>query len=266
MAGNNYDGQVSSTAKVLNVLDCFTPTQPELSLAQLGKMMGVPKSTLLNRIRTLENCGFLVKNKELGTYRLGYKILEYAYCVRASYPLSPVAVPIMEEVVDLTGETVYLTTHIKGRLFYMECVYPSHRPTSYSIEGRTLPLHCTASGKAMMSYMEPDRIQRIVDENGLIALTPNSITTIEQLYEELELCKSRGYAIDNEEQAIGVRCVAVAIRNQMGKPVGALSISGSTITISDDKIPQYVDYLARACNNLSSSSNLFVYQMLTSEP
>ncbi len=169
----------------------------------------------------------------------------------------------MEEVVELTGETVYLTTHIGGKLFYLECVYPSHRPTSYSIEGRTLPLHCTASGKAMMSYMSQEQINRILDQNGMPQLTQNTIISKEQFLQELELCKSRGFAIDNEEQSIGVRCIAVAVRNQVGKPVGALSISGSTITIIDEKIPQYIEYLARASNSLSSSSHLFIYQALS---
>ena len=90
--------RVTATAKALRVLDCFTPTQTELSLAQISRILNMPKSTLLNQLRTLEEAGFLCKSQEGQTYRLGYKIMELSYCAHAAMPIIQYAVPVMEDL------------------------------------------------------------------------------------------------------------------------------------------------------------------------
>ena len=87
--------RVTATAKALRVLDCFSPTQPELSLAQISRILNMPKSTLLNQLRTLEEAGFLGHSQENQTYRLGYKIMELSYCAHAAMPVIQYAVPVL---------------------------------------------------------------------------------------------------------------------------------------------------------------------------
>ena len=149
--------RVTATAKALRVLDCFTPTQTELSLAQISRILNMPKSTLLNQLRTLEEAGFLCKSQEGQTYRLGYKIMELSYCAHAAMPIIQYAVPVMEDLQVSTGEIIYLTSHIGGQSFYLECVYPSRRSVSYSVSGKTLPMHCTGCGKPCSARCPPTR-------------------------------------------------------------------------------------------------------------
>ncbi|XCP85601.1 IclR family transcriptional regulator [Roseburia hominis] len=250
-------GKVSAVAKAFRILDCFTPIQTELSLAQLSKMLGIPKSTLLNQIRTLEEAGFLIRLRDGQAYSLGYKIMELSYCAYSAIPVIQGAIPIMENLMHATSETVYLTSHLGGRVFYMECVYPTRQAISYSVTGKTVPMHCTASGKAMLSYMSRDEVDTIIKEHGLPQITKNTITNYNQLLSELELSKERGYAIDLEEESLGVKCLAMAIRNNNGAVAGAISISGSIISMRDEQIPCYADQLARACNLLSQYAPLF---------
>ena len=89
--------RVTATAKALRVLDCFSPTQPELSLAQISRILNMPKSTLLNQLRTLEEAGFLGHSQENQTYRLGHKIMELSYCAHAAMPVIQYAVPVTRE-------------------------------------------------------------------------------------------------------------------------------------------------------------------------
>lgn len=160
-------GRVSATAKALKVLDCFTPTQPELTLAQISRLLNMPKSTLLNQLRTLEDAGFLMKVRDGLAYSLGYKIMELSYCAHIATPVIQYAIPIMEDLQVATGEIIYLTSHIGGRCFYLECIYPSRRVISYSVSGKTLPMHCTACGKAMLSQMSTAQVEAIIEKHGL---------------------------------------------------------------------------------------------------
>lgn len=250
-------GRVTSTAKALRVLDCFSPTQTELTLAQISRMLNMPKSTLLNQLRTLEEAGFLMKIRDGQAYRLGYKIMELSYCAHAATPVVQYAIPVMEDLQVSTGEIIYLTSHIGGRVFYLECVYPSRRSISYSVSGKTLPMHCTGCGKAMLSQMSTDQVERIIQTHGLPPLTQNTITDHDQLMEVLAACRRNGYAQDNEEETMGVKCVAMAIRTGRGDVAGALSISGSTLSIRPDNIEEYAQLLSRACNTLSQHAHLF---------
>lgn len=249
--------RVTATSKALRVLDCFTPTQSELTLAQISRLLNMPKSTLLNQIRTLEEAGFLLKTRDGQAYRLGYKIMELSYCVHTATPVVQYAIPVMEDLQMATGEIIYLTSHIGGKVFYLECVYPSRRSISYSVSGKTLPMHCTGCGKAMLSQMPTEQVEAIIQKHGLPAVTQNTITDHDQLMEALATYRRQGYALDNEEETMGVKCVAMAIRTGRGEVAGALSISGSTLSIRPDCIGQYAELLSRACNTLSQHAHLF---------
>lgn len=254
---SNTGPRVSATAKALRILDCFTPTHTDLTLAQISRMLDMPKSTLLNQLRTLEEAGFLSKTRDNQTYRLGYKIMELSYCARAAMPIVQYAIPIMESLQVATGEIIYLTTHIGGLVFYMECLYPSQRSISYSLSGKTLPMHCTGCGKAMLSQMPTAQVETIIRRHGLTSYTQNTITDRDHLLETLATYRRLGYALDNEEETMGVKCVAMAIRTGRGEVAGALSISGSSVSMRQDLIDPYAALLGRACNTLSQYAHLF---------
>lgn len=249
--------RVTATAKALKVLDCFAPSQTELTLAQISRLLEIPKSTLLNQIRTLEEAGFLMRVRDGQAYRLGYKIMELSYCAHTAMPVVQYAVPVMEDLQVATGEIIYLTSHIGGRAFYLECVYPSRRSIAYSVAGKTLPMHCTGCGKAMLSQMPTEQVEEIIQKHGLPPVTQNTITDHDKLMECLAVYRRKGYALDNEEETMGVKCVAMAIRTGRGDVAGALSISGSTLSIRTDNIEQYAELLSRACNTLSQHAYLF---------
>lgn len=255
--------RVRSVVKAMHILELFSPTQTELSLAQLSRLMEMPKSTLLNMLKTLESEGYLLHIQETQTYRLGYKALQLGYSIRSSMPIIQYAIPFMEDLMSKTHETVYLTTHVNGQVFYLDGVYNSRRFGKYSITGKTLPLHCTGCGKSMMSYMTHKEVELIIAKRGLRRFTPNTITEPEELFAELERTHERGYAIDTEEETLGVRCVATAIRNTQGKPVGAVSIQGTTMSMTDERIAECARLTASVSTILSEHAHLFPAHQLT---
>jgi DNA-binding IclR family transcriptional regulator len=208
-------------------------------------------------IRTLEAEDYLFKVNNSQNYRLGFKLMELSYNVLISLPIVQYAIPLMEDLQIQTDEIIYLTTHINGRVLYLECIYPSKRAITYSIYGKTLPMHCTGCGKAMLAYMPEKIVDIIIAKWGLPQATSNTITEPAKLKEALAKYRNLGYAIDNEEEGHNVRCIAMPVRSPGGLVAGALSISGPVMTMTDDKFPQYARLLAGACNFLSQYAHLF---------
>lgn len=249
--------KVSAVGKALSILDCFSISRPELSLAQISAELGIPKSTALNQIRTLEDRGFLYRVANTANYRLGYKIMQLNYCVHASLPIVQYALPIMEELKNQTRCNVYLTSHIDGRVFYLECMYYNRRTIAYSDSGKTLPMHCTSCGKAMLSYMPEPQVQAVIDRWGLPEVTANTITDQAAFMRELEACRRRGYAVDNEEESVGVRCVAAAVRSSKGEVAGALSLSGPAVSMNESDIDSCAALVINAAAELMPYAQLF---------
>lgn len=248
---------VSSVSKAIRILDCFSPKQPELSLARLSSMLKMPKSTLLNQLRTLEEAALLVKSADGQCYSLGYKLMEIGYKTYCSIPVISSAIPVMEDLMLKTGKFVYLTSHLNGKVFYMDYVCPTHRNISYSVSGKTIPMHCTSCGKAMLSHMPKETVNKIISKHGLEKITKNTITDYDQLMHELEITRERGYAIDNEEESLGVKCFAMPILSDSGAVAGALSVSGAAISMKNDPDEEQLNALATACNSLSPQAELF---------
>jgi len=257
MMKESESGRVNSVKKALRVLECFTAASPEMTLTQLSRELDMPKSTLLNLIRTLEEAGYVYRVRQSQSYRLGYKIMELGYSMRSAFPVVQFALPLMEELQSATGEFVYLTTHIDGHVLYLECVYPQKRTVGYSITGKTLPMHCTGCGKAMLSTFTDAHVNSIIDACGLERKTLHTITDRDQLMHELALTRSRGYAVDLEEETPGVKCIAMPIRSSEGIAAGAISISGPVHSITDEKIPRYTKLLSDMTSILATRANLF---------
>lgn len=246
---------VNSVVKALDILECFTPTQRELTLAQISRQLGLPKSTALNLIRTLESKGYILCVPNTQTYQLGYNVMTLSYSLRTSMPVVQYALPFLEELQVKTGENIYLTSHVDGQVLYLEGVYPSIRIGNYSITGKRLPMHCTGCGKAMLAYLPEEEFEAVLRRWGLPGLTPHTITSRERILEEMANIRARGYAVDCEEETLGVKCVAVAIRDGSGYPCGAVSISGTTISMRDEHLEEQAKMIARVCSVLIANAH-----------
>lgn len=265
MSNNDFMGnndfapswQVKSVVKAIHILSCFTPAEPELSLVDISHKLNLPKSTTLNLLRTLESYGYIIRTYPSMNYRLGYSIMQLNYCTQMSMPVVRFSLPFLEDLQMKTGKTIYLTTHIGGKVLYLDVAHQNRRMFSYSISGKTLNMHCTGCGKAMLAYLPENEITKILDTHGLPAFTPNTITSREALLEELEQIRRRGYSTDHEEETLGVRCIAAPIRNAQGYPTAAISISGAVLSMQENQVLEYADALLSTCHALSNNANEF---------
>lgn len=247
--------KVNSVAKCIQILQKFTVEKPEWQLTQLSKELSIPKSTLLNMLKTLQMYGYITRLNNQN-YSLGIELLALSYNVYGSLPIIQSATPLMEDIQEKTGKIVYFTIPLKGKCFYLEGVYPGKRNITYSVTGRKLLMHCTGCGKAMLSGMKDEDIDKIISAYGLPKYTSTTITEPNNLKKEIQKIRERGYAIDLGEETPGVKCVAVPIKNR-DRLLGAFSISGSTMTMHDDILPGYAEMLTEASYLLSTKGDLF---------
>ncbi|AOT69641.1 IclR family transcriptional regulator [Geosporobacter ferrireducens] len=253
---NSETWKINVVIKAASILKYFTGKKPQWTLTQLVQETKMPKSTLSNMLKTLEYCDILEKDESNQFYRLGMEILEMSYGARMGLPIIEYAMHFLDEIQQKTGEIVYFTVPRHGKVLYLDASYPANKNVLYSITGKTLNMHCTGVGKAMLSKLSEHEIKQIIDYHGMERFTPTTITNFEDLMKEIKQIRECGYAIDRSEEAHGVKCVAVPIVNG-DRVLGAISISGSIISIKDEMILDYAQMLISVANILAQKPEMF---------
>lgn len=242
------DIKVKSLYKTLKVLECFTAKTPELGITEIGNALGLYKSNVHNLLSTLESAGYVEKNPLNSKYHLTNKMLEFSYVVTSQLHFQDIIYQVLKRLTDELGEMMYFGVPHGEYVLYMFNAYPKIYNQNYpirSIMGEKAPMYCTSLGKAMLSTMREEEILwRINIEKE--AFTPFTILDNDALLKEIELCKNRGYAIDNIEHEPNVRCVGVPILGRNQELIGALSISGASHNFDDEKVEKYARVLIDA--------------------
>ncbi len=206
--GNSFT-PVKSADRTLEVLEHLA-AKGSVSLIDISRSLGIPKSSLHSLLRTLEYRGWAESDPSRSVYSLGMNAL----LTGASYVDQDLVVSRTSETLDTlaaaTGETIHL-----GRLEGTDVVYMAKRESRHPLRmfsaiGRRLPAHATGLGKAMLAELENDRVLSIMVD-PLPSITEHTITTKNELVKRLDVVRSSGYAIDDEEACIGLRCFAVAL-------------------------------------------------------
>lgn len=229
---------LKSVEKALHILETFRIDKPELTISELEEELALPRVSIYRFLRILLKRGFLRQNPHTRKYRLGIKVFELGSIVLRDMELRKIAFPLLEELSKKSGETVHL-----GVKDGKEVVSIEGAESDYSLRislpiGKRVCLHSTGIGKAILAFLPDDEIEEIIQEKGLPRFTPHTITDAVLLKQELQLIKARGYAIDNEENDPGIRCVASPILDYSQQVIASISISGPSVRITNEKIPE----------------------------
>jgi len=242
--------KIKSLEKALGILDCFTEARPVWGVSELARELGMPKSTVVTLLATMELCGYVEQNERTKDYRLALRLFELGYVVRDNMKIRSYVLPVLEELQQMTSEIVYLVIPRYGRVLYLESVYPTKRLVQYSTAGRLGPMHCTGVGKAMLAFMAEEDVDQIIKSMGLPGFTATTLTSPQALKDELKLIRQRGYAIDNGEHDSSIRCVAVPLIGEQGAVVGGISVSGSYMRFTQDAMESYAHHLMDAVTSI----------------
>ena len=244
---------VQSVEKALLLVELLAQENREMSLTEISKCSGWPKSTIHGLLATLRDYRYIDQSEMTGGYRLGVRFFEVGNVVASSWDIRRVAMPFMKELNIRFGEMVQLATEESGEVLYLEKVESNHLIRIVSEIGRRLPMHCSGLGKAMLAYMSSSEVKRIVTLHGLQKLTPRTITTLPQLEKELLITRRRGYAVDDREIMEGLRCVAAPIFVESGGVRYAVSISGMYNNMAGTRLEEMVVAVKEAAKGISRS-------------
>jgi DNA-binding IclR family transcriptional regulator len=244
-------GSVSTTvAKAINILEILAQkADVGISLAELCSLIEFPKSSTHRYLVTLNELG-LAERKNNDRYYLGTKIIELAGTYLLKSDLRNDSQATLDELAEMTGETVHLAVPSGTEVVYIAKVESKHALAMFSHIGARLPMHCTALGKAILAFSDRHMLQAVLS-SPLTTRTPNSITLVKAFEDELTLIRSRGYAIDNEENEIGIRCVGAPIFDYTTKPIGAISVSAPSDRMDPERCNSLGPLLLKAALNIS---------------
>jgi DNA-binding IclR family transcriptional regulator len=241
--------EVKSAARVLEVLELLGVEGARLSLAEMAAAMAVPKSSLHAILRTMEARRWVDVDASGTRYSLGLKALLTGTAYLEGDDVPSLAGPVLDALAEATGEAVHL-----GRLDGTHVVHLAKRESRhalrmYSAVGRRLPAHASALGKAILSQYDPAEVQRRLVW-PLERLTPNTVTDPDAFLEQLAGARLRGYAHDDGENSVGIRCVAVALGSGPGRD--AISCSAPASRMDDARLEEIAHAVTESAHQLST--------------
>jgi IclR family acetate operon transcriptional repressor len=233
--GGDAGGEVQSLDRAIQILETIS-NEDGISLSEIARRAELPHSTVHRLLATLQKRGLVDHDPEGGLWTVGVGLFRMGASYLRIRKLPDIGRPVLRDLLREIGETVNLSM-IDDHELVCVAQAESHAPVrAFFRLGRRLPVHASAAGKAILAASDPDRMRDRLDRMSLERFTPNTRTTLKTLRAEIDVVARRGWAIDDEEHTLGMRCVAAAIRNEWGEPVGAVSVSGPSVRMPADRL------------------------------
>lgn len=242
------DGQtgLKTIRRTFEILELLKE-EKEIGVAELARQMDLPKSTVHEYLQTLTSIGYVVG--EDGRYRLGFRLLEFGGQMKYRNRLFHIAKPELERIAENTGEIASVNVEERGQFVILHAEHSTESLKLGIYPGITIPIHTHAAGKVMLANYDEEQRNRIIDRHGLEAMTDHTITDYDELSAELELIRDEGYAVDWNEQVVGMGVVAAPVEVG-GRVIGSLGIVCPTDRLRDE------EYRAELAREVQKSANI----------
>ena len=250
MAGQR-SSDLQSVERAIAILKSFGLERPERGVSELGRELGLHKSTVSRLMRTLEHGGLLSRSPETERYRLGVDLIGLAAQVVSYMDVREVALPFLRELAEVCQDTVNLSALDAGQVVNLvQFVSHARRIKNVGRVGRRMPPHCTAAGKVLLAHLpqaERDRVLR----GRLERFTPLTITDPDELRQELARVREHKYATVCEELEEGLNVVAVPVHDHTGQVVASISVAGPAYRVTPELFPELAARLLDTAEKIS---------------
>lgn len=251
MNAEPHDGTVG---KALSVLDAVAEKGGPVRFAELLADSSLPKATLYRLLQTLVSQRMLTLDPENGTYALGPRLMRFAHAAWSIASLGPIARPHLDALSAKLEQTIHLAQLDHGQVLYLDKRNAARPISMFSDAGKIGPAYCTGVGKAMLAYLTPSALDEALAQQSWFAHTSKTRTTPDALKADLSVIKTRGYAFDDEEHEPEIICVAVPILTEAGQPLGAMSITSSTLRHSLDELRSFAPDLTETARAIAAEA------------
>ena len=244
--------EVKALAKGLQILDQLREAsgasegQQSVAVTEVARALGVNKSSASRLLSTLASYGYAERDTFSRGYVLGPSMQQAAQS-GARTVLRDLARPFLYQLVKLTGECAHTAIHAQGYALVLDDVESAASLRVSGGVGRVEEMHCTAVGKCLLAFMDiplPKRLPR---------RTAHTLTTVPALTQHLELIRKQGYALDDEENTEGVRCLAAPIYDHTGVATACIGISGPSVRMTPERVTKFVARVLETSQDLSQS-------------
>ncbi len=233
------DHLVPSIHRAFVLLEALSESSKGLRISELSRQTGWPKSSIFNILTTLTQDGYVSQDPESSRYRMTIKLFSLGGAVVERMDIRKLAYPLLVDLMEKTGETVNLGILDGTEAIYLETVAGPGAISVRTWPGKRLPIHRTALGKALAAELTEESLVTIIENTGLPSGTNNSHTTLETLQADLESTRQRGYAVDDEEDELGMCCVGAPVRDYREKTVAAVSVTGLAHRMPPETIQEF---------------------------
>lgn len=227
---------VQSLDRALCILESLSDYEEGLGITEISEKVNLHKSTVYRLINTLMYKGYITQNHSTNKYSLTLKLFKLGSKKIEKMDLVSVAQPYLKKLMEETGEVVHLAVRENNEIVYVAKVEPQKSIMMYTRIGMSKPMYCTAMGKAIMSELTDEEVQNIWSKSDIKKYTDNTIVDLSKLRKSLKDIKLKEYALDNQEVEVGIVCVGAVLKDYKSKICGAVSVSCSTISFSEEKL------------------------------
>lgn len=244
-------GKILSVDKALLIIRLLAEKGREMKLTEISEELDINKSTLHGLISTLKHHGFVDQDGKTQKYRLGLYLIELGDIASKSLDIISITSPVIEKVSNQLQETVHIAKLDDFDIVYVDKKESNQSMRIYTSIGSRNPAYCTGVGKTMLAYLDDEVINKMLPDK-MESFTPNTIVDKQKFVNELKNIREKGYAYDNEEYSIGLKCVAAPIFNHEGKAIYGISVSGPAVRMTEEKIQESIKFIKEAALEISN--------------
>lgn len=242
---------VQSIDRALRIVEIISTRKEGIGVTELAEKLGLNKSSIFRILATLLSHGFIEQVPETKKYKLGYIYLELSTRLLDSIDIRKEAIPYLRELEQISNEVIHLVIYAQKEAVYIEKLEGNETLRMHSQVGKRAPMHCTSAGKVILANLPREEAIEIIRQNGLPMHTEKTITNEQDLMKNVNMIKAQGFGIEREENETGITCIAAPLFNHRGEVAGAISISGTALRMTDEKINGIKDKLIDVGNKIS---------------
>ncbi len=253
---------VQAVSNAIDILELLGDSDNELSITDIVSTLNLTRSNVNKLLATLEMLGYVEHNRYTGNFRLGVKTFQISQAYINKLNLIEISIQVLQQLKNDTNESAYISVLREGNVVYLNVVETEQAVRVLPRIGNVGPAYATATGKAQLAFYDPMELEKLYS-GEFKKITPNTIKNFDQLKDELDEIKRNGYAVDNEEYELGVRCVGAPIKDFMGNIIAGISVSAPSERMPMDSVRDSVAPMVLESAKVLSKK--FGYRELTDE-
>lgn len=246
---------IQVSERIFHTIECLAASGPT-GLLELSGELALNKTTVHRILNSLICMDYVKQDPETLKYSLTFKFCGIANQILSQNSFIALAHPHIKALAEQTGETVHLVQLEGSHAVYIDKVESQNNVRLVSMVGKSIPLYCSGVGKALLADMTDERIRAIWENSEIRRFTEHTITDYAALCEAIARIRECGYAYDDEENELGVRCIAVSLKDFYGKPAYAVSISSPIGRLDDDRVKLFQELILETKKNIQEEAGI----------